>query len=158
MKGSCIYQEFEQFKKPIQCYEGHQGALCVVCQENYSKNNFESDCFKCSFEKKEIFLYLFKVLFGMALIIYQINSVFSSTKTERNSFSILLKLLRDHFIQAILIMPFSIFSLDYSTLSFFQVSNEVITYSGLNFDCVYNSNFLTDILYFKIFMIIISIY
>lgn len=156
IEGSCIYQNFENFRKPIRCFEGYKGDLCVVCDNNFSKQNFNNQCFLCSFEKKEIFLYFLRVLFGMALVLYQINSVFSQNSNENKSPSILLKILRDHFNQITLIITFStIFTLDDSSLSAFQISSEIITYSALNFDCFYDNNFLSDIFFFKIFVIII---
>ena len=156
--GSCYYQSFDNFTKPMSCIEGYTGSLCVTCKKGFSKDGYQSKCKKCQWEAPEIIIFIVKLLFMLVFVSFQINSVlFSKFKKDAQFSGTSVKIVRDHFNQIFLIYSFcSIFQIDDSYFSVYQSVGDVVTGTSINFDCFYEEHYTFDIFYFKILSFMIS--
>lgn len=149
--GTCLYQPFDSFTKPVNCQDGYEGPLCIVCDAGYAKDGYLSKCEKCKWEAREVLIFLGKGIFIILFVSYQIKSaLFSTFKKDLSITGILIKIIRDHFNQIYLIYSFcSLFQLNTDYKNAYDTVNTIITGSALNFNCFYNNDEGLDIFYFQ---------
>lgn len=157
LSGTCLLRNGNFFSKNVSCLEGYEGPLCINCKSGYSKEGFFSECLKCSWEVKDYFILVGKLLFILAFVIKQTHStIFADPTEDDDSSGIIIKIGRDHFNQIFLISSFSaIFQFDTTSLGIVEGANNIVSGSALNFDCFYEQKTI-DIFYFKQIMIFLS--
>lgn len=156
LDGTCIYENFSYFSKPVKCAQGYEGPLCVICGKNYAKDSFLDNCSKCEWDVKQSLIFCAKLIFMLFFVTYQVNSVlFTKYQKETKVSGIIIKIVRDHMNQIFLIYSFcNIFKVDGSYFSAYQSVNSIVTGTSLNFDCYYDGTM--NIIYFKVISVIVS--
>ena len=154
--SACIYVDLNKFNGIVPCAEGQKGALCIVCEEGYTKDSFDGLCGKCETGGTFLGFMFMKLGFMLIFVSYQVyNKIFVKSLVEVGLQSIYIKIIRDHFNQVFLIsaVPGGL-QLDDVMSLFYQKSNNVVTGSTLSLDCFFENRM--DMFYYLILSLTIS--